>query len=331
MRTKTQWFTIALALAFLFTLPMYISEYWLQFVIQAGITAVAVLGLHILMGLCGQVSIGQAAMMAVGAYAAAIFSTKAGLSGWLTLPLSGITAGVVGLVFGAPSLRIKGFYLAMSTLAAHFIIMWCLSSYDWFGGWIGIKVEPLTVGGIDFGDVVPLHFLTMVILIVMTVCAKNIQRSNLGRAFVAIRDNERAAEVMGINLFQYKLLAFFLGCFYAGIAGWLWAQSQGHVNPEQFTLTDAVWFLGMVVIGGMGSTTGALFGTGALEFLDLGGDHLSRVLTRAYPGLGATFHAGFSWFLFGTVVLVFMLLEPRGLYHRWEMLKSSYRSYPYAY
>jgi len=331
VRTKTQWFLLIVFLAFVFTTPLYLSDYWLRWVIYSGITAIAVLGLHILTGLCGQISVGQAAFVAVGAYTAAIFTTKLGLSGWITLPLAGIMAGLVGLLFGAPSLRIKGFYLAMSTLAAQFIIIWCLRSISWFGGEIGLSVERLTLGGLDFRDVETFFFLTIILVIVMTFFAKNMQRTKTGRAFIAIRDNELAAEVMGVNLFRYKQLAFFIGCFYAGIAGWLWANYQTRVNPDQFVIADSIWYLGMLIIGGTGSTTGALLGTGGINFLDVIVDHIGRTLRESFPALGTQLYSGLGMIVFAVVVILFIIFEPRGIYSRWERLKSTYRLYPYSY
>lgn len=331
LRTKTQWFLLILGLIIVFTLPFYISDYWVRWLIISGISAIAVLGLHVLSGLCGQISLGQAAFVGVGAYTAAIFSTKLGLSGWATLPLAGIMAGLVGLLFGTPSLRIKGFYLAMSTLAAQFIIIWIFQNSEWAGGTMGMSVERLKLGGLNFREPATFYFLTMILVVVMTYFAKNLQRTKTGRVFIAIRDNDLAAEVMGINLFRYKLLAFFIGCFYAGIAGWLWANYQTRVNPEQFLLTDSIWYLGMLVIGGIGSTTGALLGTCGIQFLDVIVDHLGRVIRENFSWVEATFTSGFGLILFALVVGLFIIFEPRGLYHRWEKIKSTYRRYPYSY
>ncbi len=336
LRTKTQWLLLFLFLVFVFTIPLYLSDYWLRWVIYFGISSVAVLGLHILTGLCGLFSIGQAAFMAVGAYSAALFASRLGLSGWATLPLAGIVAGLVGVVFGAPSVRIKGFYLAMATLAAQFIIIWCLTNIEWLG-WepgarsMGLNLESLKLGGVNFRDAGAFYLLVAVIVIIMTFFAKNLQRTKTGRVFIAIRDNDQAAEVMGINLFRYKLLAFFIGCFYAGVAGWLWAYSQLRVHPDQFLLRDSIWFVGMLVIGGMGSTTGALLGTGAVKFFDVLTDHfLARTISRHMPELSRIFSAA-SLMVFALVVILFMIFEPRGLYHRWELLKTTYRLYPYSY
>jgi branched-chain amino acid transport system permease protein len=319
-------------IVFLFTIPLFfLSDYWLRWMIYFGIAAIAVLGLHILTGLCGQFSLGQAAFMAVGAYTAAILTSKSGRSCWATLPLAGIMAGLVGLIFGAPSLRIKGFYLIMATLAAQFIIMWFFNKFEWFGGSMGLSLKPLKLGGVNFRDAGTFYTLTMVLLIVMTFFAKNLQRTKTGRVFIAIRDNDLAAEVMGINLFRYKLLAFFIGCFYAGIAGWLWAYSQGRINPGQFLLKDSIWYLGMLVIGGMGSTTGALIGTAGVKGLDVMVDYLSRIIGRSFPSVGAQIFSGGGLMLFALVIIFILIFEPRGLYHRWEIIKSTYRLYPYSY
>ena len=336
LRTKTQWYLLFLGLVFMFTLPLFLSNYWLSQVILLCISVVAVLGLHILTGLCGLFSIGQAAFMAVGAYTAALFASRLGLSGWLTLPLAGIMAGLVGVVFGAPSVRIKGFYLAMATLAAQFIIIWCLDNieslgYDYENKVWGLGLEPLKLGGVNFSDYGSFYILVAVVMIIMTFFAKNLQRTKTGRVFIAIRDNDLAAQVMGINLFRYKLLAFFIGCFYAGIAGWLFAYHRLYISTADFQLTESIWYVGMLVIGGMGSTAGAPLGTGGVTFLEVITDHyLAGYISREIPEMARLFSA-VSLMLFAVVVILFMIFEPRGLYHRWEVFKSTYRLYPYSY
>ncbi|GAG71648.1 unnamed protein product, partial [marine sediment metagenome] len=173
------------------------------------------------------------------------------MSPWLTLPLAGIVAGLVGLVFGAPSLRIKGFYLAMSTIAAQFVLLWLIKRYTELAPHVGgtnpIPVDVPTLGGIDFSNYQWLYCLTVLLVILMTFFVKNLQRTNIGRTFIAIRDNDLAAEVMGVNLWRYKLIAFFIGCFYAGIAGWLWAHSMWSISPGQFELPPSIWALGMLI------------------------------------------------------------------------------------
>jgi branched-chain amino acid transport system permease protein len=333
VRTKTQWFLLALGLIFLFTLQLYCPAYWLNWLILLGVWIIAALGVHILTGLCGQITLGHFAFVAAGAYTTAILMSKVTwMSPWLALPLAGIVAGLIGLLFGAPSLRIKGFYLAMSTIAAQFILLWLIRHFSSLtGGSGGVYVEPFTLGGIDFGDVTWFYGLTVFLVIVMTVFAKNLQRTHIGRIFIAVRDNDLAAEVMGVNLFRYKLLAFFIGCFFAGIAGWLWANYMGRITPEQFDLQKSIWVLGMLIVGGAGSTTGAIFGAISIRLLDVLIDNLTPIISDLIPAIGAQFYSAAGLIFFALIVMIFLIFEPRGLYHRWEIFKSSYRLHPYSY
>ena len=332
LRTKTQWILLALVLVLIFTFPFYGSSYWLSWLTRLAVTIVAVLGLHILTGLCGQISIGHAAFVGVGAYTVAIITAKSGINGWLCLPLCGISAGIIGLIFGLPAFRLKGFYLAISTLAASYIIVWCFQHFESItGGFIGLGLEPLRLGGIDFSTRGAFYVLVMVIMVLATLFAKNIQRSSTGRAFVAIRDNELAAEVSGIAIFRYKMLAFFIGCVFAGVAGWLWAYSQLRVNPDQFRLLDSMWYVGMLIIGGWGSTTGVFFGALFLRLLEVFIDYITPPLAEAFPSIAMQINVALGLILFGLVILLFMMFEPRGLYYRWEKLKTYYRLHPYSF
>jgi len=332
LRTRTQWFLLGLGLALLFTAPLLANSYWLTWLTRLGITIVAVLGLHILSGLCGQISIGHAAFMGVGAYTVAILTTKVGLNSWLCLPICGLAAGLAGLVFGLPCFRLKGFYLAISTLAASYIIIWCIRYFTSVtGGFMGLPLDPLRLGPIDLSSRAALYCVTMAIMVLATFFAKNIQRTAAGRAFVAIRDNELAAEVSGIPVFRYKMLAFFIGCIFAGVAGWLWAYSQLRVNPDQFRLDDSMWYVGMLIIGGWGSTTGVFFGAVFLRLVEVLIDHVAPPLAEAFPSLEWQIYVSLGLILFGLIVVLFMVLEPRGLYYRWEKFKAYYRLHPYAY
>jgi branched-chain amino acid transport system permease protein len=327
-----QWVLLAAGIALLFSIPLFASSYWLTWLTKVGITIVAVLGLHILTGLCGQVSMGQAAFMGVGAYAVAILTTKVGLNGWLCLPISALSAGLVGLVFGLPCFRLKGFYLVISTMAASFIIIWCFKQFGSVtGGFVGIGLEPLKLGPVDLGNRSSFFCLTMGIMIAATLLAKNIQRTAPGRAFVAIRDNELAAEVSGIPVFRYKMLAFFIGCVFAGVSGWLWAYSQLRISPDQFRLMDSMWYLGMLVIGGWGSTTGVFFGVISLRLLEIAiSDYIAPPLADAVPSLAQQIRVSMSLVVNGLVIIIFIMVERRGLYYRWQKLKAFYRLYPYS-
>lgn len=336
LRTRMQWALLGLGIAVLLLLPLAASPYWLSWFTRLAITIVAVLGLHILTGLCGQFSIGHAAFLGVGAYTVAILTNQFGLSGWLCLPVSGLAAGVVGLLFGLPAFRLKGFYLAISTLAASYIIIWCFQ-YQQFepvtGAFTGLGLDPLTLGPISFSSRSSIYFLAVIIMIIATFFAKNIQRTAAGRAFVAIRDNELAAEVSGIALFRYKMLAFFIGCVFAGVAGWLWAYSQLRVNPEQFRLMDSMWYVGMLIIGGWGSTTGVFLGALFLRLLEvLLSDYVNPFLVDVLPSSwSGQVHVAMTLIVFGVIIIAFMIFEPRGLYYRWEKIKTYYRLHPYSY
>jgi branched-chain amino acid transport system permease protein len=338
LRTRTQWLLLAVAIGLLFSLALFASDYWLLWLTRVAIYVVAVLGLHILTGLCGQFSIGHMAFLGVGAYVVAVITNNTGLSGWLCLPISGLAAGLVGLFFGLPCFRLKGFYLAISTLAASFIIVWLMEHFEWqnaegltVGGSLGLAMPRLTLAGADFTSKGAFYCVTIAVMLAATLFAKNIQRTRTGRAFVAIRDNELAAEISGISLFRYKMLAFFIGCFYAGIAGWLWAYSLRSVNPLQFGLDDSIWLVGMLIIGGMGSTTGVFLGAVSFRLLEEFIDYIRPMLEDAFPAVSLQLNVALSLGVFSVVLLVFLILEPRGLYSRWEKFKTYYRLYPYAY
>ena len=188
VRTRLQWGLLIAGLALLFCLPLFTDLRWMSFINITMIYIIAVLGLNILTGYCGQISIGHAAFMAVGAYTSAILVTKLGFPFWVALPCAGIMAGLVGLIFGLPSLRVKGFYLVLATLAAQFIIMWVIMRIRFLtGGYAGIKVPRPELGGIVFDTDQSYFYIIAVLLVIMTFLAKNIVRTKVGRAFIAIR------------------------------------------------------------------------------------------------------------------------------------------------
>jgi len=339
VRTRLQWILVVLLFAFIIAVPNFSGLYWLNVIILMGITLIAVFGLHITTGLCGQINLGQSAFMAVGAYTSAILTTVWGAESFLlVIPIAGINAGIVGMIFGAPSLKIKEFYLAMATMAAQFIIVYLFIHFDeflgfkLFGGPNGLSAPSASIFGLfDFDTDFKMYYLVMTIMVIMGLFALNITRTRVGRAFVAIRDNDLAAEVMGINLFYYKLLAFFIGCFFAGIAGSLWAHYFFYVQAEQFTLHSSVWYLGMLVVGGIGSVLGAVMGTLFITLLDAGAYNVAPFISQALPYLPQNITYIVGIILFAVVVIVFLIYEPRGLAHRWRIFKASYRLWPYAY
>jgi branched-chain amino acid transport system permease protein len=331
LRTKTQWGLFVGLLILLFTFPLYLSNYWLGVANLIGITLIAATGLNILIGYCGQLSIGHAGFIAVGAYTSAILTNRLELPFLVGLICAGLTAGLVGLIFGMPSIRVKGFYLAITTIAAQFIIIWVINHWEITGGFVGIKVPYASIGGLVFDTEGRQFYLIMAIAALSIFFAKNLARTRAGRAFIAIRDNDLAAQVMGINLFYYKLLAFFIGCFLAGIAGSLLAHWVGFMNAEQFSLTESILYIGMIIIGGLGTTIGPILGVVFIRVLQ----QLLTVqlvpLLESTEALPAGFATGVTPMLFGLVIVLFLILEPRGLAHRWMLFKSAYRLWPFSY
>jgi len=331
LRTKTHWALFIALLVLVFTAPLYWNNYLLGVANLIGITLIAAVGLNILLGYCGQLSIGHAGFIAVGAYTAAVLTGTFELPFLVGLICAGLMAGLVGLIFGIPSLKVKGFYLGIATIAAQFIIIWFINHLSITGGFTGIAVPYASIGGFVFDTEASQFYLIMTIAVLCVFLAKNLARTRIGRAFVAIRDNDLAAEVMGINLFYYKLLAFFIGCFLAGIAGSLLAHWIGFMNAEQFSIAESILYIGMVIIGGMGTALGPILGVIFIRLLQQGVMFIAPMLESAFPALPAGFASGVSPMFFGVVIVLFLVLEPRGLAHRWMLFKAAYRLWPFSY
>jgi branched-chain amino acid transport system permease protein len=332
IRNRGQWAMTIAFLIGLFALPFVADGHILAVLNIIGISIIAAHGLNILLGYTGQISLGQAAFMAVGSYTTAVLM-KNGVSFWIALPLSGLVGGIVGLLFGLPSLRIKGFYLAMATLSAQIIIPWFFRNVrvDIFGGMPGLTITPPRLGDIVFNTQATMYFPIMITVVICTIVAKNIARTRLGRALIAIRDNDLAAEVLGIEQFSYKLRAFFISAFYAGLAGSLWAVYARSINPEQFSLLGSVWYLGMVIVGGMGSALGPILGASFIRLLEEATVQLAPALSKMFPQAAAGMLAALGPITFGVVLALFLIFEPRGLAHRWELLKAAWRLRPFAH
>jgi len=330
-RTRTHWGLFLGLLAAMLTMPLYLGNYWLSVANLIGITIIAATGLNILTGYCGQLSIGHAGFIAVGAYTSAILTNRFELPFLLGLICAGLVAGLIGIIFGIPSMRVKGFYLAISTIAAQFIIIWVINHWNnMTGGFTGIRVPPASIGGISFVSQASQFYLITAITAMSVFFARNLARTRSGRAFIAIRDNDLAAEVMGINLFRYKLTAFFIGCFLAGIAGSLLAHRIGYINAEHFTLMDSILYIAMIIIGGAGTTIGPIFGVIFIQMLQQGITLISPTLESTFA-LPAGFTTGIGPMVLGLIIVLFLILEPRGLAHRWTLFKASYRLWPFSY
>jgi branched-chain amino acid transport system permease protein len=303
------------------------------------IYTIAVQGLNILVGYTGQISLGHAAFMGVGAYTAASLGKYVGLPFWLAIPLAALFTGLIGLLFGLPSLRVKGFYLAMATLAAQFIIPWVLRYplADITNGTRPLELPAPTLGPIDFTNNAMMYFVIVPMAVLLSFVARNIIRTRVGRAFVSIRDNDLAAELLGINVFTYKLQAFFLSAVFAGMAGGLWAYYTGTISIDKFGTLLSIEFLAMLVLGGAGFPLGPLFG---VVFFTLITQNmipaLSITLKEVLPNVltftsAANIESSLRPFLFGFFLMLLLILEPRGIAYRWEIFKIAWRIRPYSH
>jgi len=335
INTKGQWASLIGAVLMALILPQILahSRATLMFINIVAIWIIALHGLNILIGYCGQISIGHAAFMAIGAYTSAILCEKVGLSFWIALPCAGVMTALVGLLFGLPSVKIKGFYLAMSTLAAQFIITFVIKFWSSLtGGTDGLPVPAPVLFGLEFDTPFRFAYISIPTCFIMTFFAVNIGRSATGKAFISVRDNDLAAEVMGVNLFLTKLKAFVIASFFVGIAGSLYAHVMTYISMDSFSLDESIWFLGMLIIGGMGHVTGPFFG--AIFLLSLGEFaklYLATYLSSIIPTLASSMTASMALIVYALAIILFLIFEPRGINHRWEILKNYYRLWPFRY
>ena len=342
-----RWATVAilvLAIVFPFLANTYFpaaAEYWIRAIILPFmIFTIAVIGLNLLTGYCGQISLGHAAFIMVGGYTATILSIY-NSPFLLSVFLGGLSAALVGLFFGLPSARIKGLYLAMATLAAQFTLPWVIS-----------RVTPLVVPtglSVAGGDTVyppasyifnwqittnlDKYYVSLAFLILLTIFAMNLVRSRVGRAWIAVRDHDVAARILGFDITYYKLLAFAISSFYAGIAGALLVfLFFGVAHVGEFGLGLSVQLLAMVLIGGLGSILGNFFGVAFFLLLPIFLNQILLSLGEAagiYVSTGIT--SGVEVLIFGTLVILFLVVEPLGLAKLWENFKDYFRLWPFSY
>jgi len=333
VRTPVGWSFFVGALLFLSILPSVSSGSFIANLNSIGIVVIAVLGLQLITGFTGQINLGQAAFMAVGGYTSLILSVNLNVPFLLVLPASGLSAGIAGIIFGLPSLRLKGFYLAMSTLAAQFIIPWLIvnAAPDITGGTKTMVLPAPKIWGVNFNSQERMFYIIMPAMVLTIFFITNLIRTRIGRAFISIRDNDLASEVMGVNVFKYKLIAFFMSSFYAGVAGSLWAYWMRCVSVEHFTLMNSIWYLGMIVVGGLGSVLGSILGTVFIRFLDFSVLAIGPMIGEIFPSIAALATASLGPTVFGLTMMLFLIFEPRGLAHLWDKLRFLYRIWPFSY
>lgn len=334
LRQTWHWWLTLAAIIVAWTVPLWGSAWLVSTANQIAYTIIALQGLNILTGYTGQISLGQAAFMLVGGYISALATIHFGIPFFGAIVIAAIGTGIVGLIFGLPSLRVKGFYLAMATLAAQFIIPWLTRQTfpEYLGGTSGrIDVPIPYIGTFAFNEVSRFYYITFGILLITTILVLNISRTRLGRAFVSIRDNDLAAELLGVNLFTYKLRAFAIAAMLAGVAGTLKATSQRGVGTEfGYALEESIIYLGMLVIGGLGTNLGPFLGAAGVILLEELAKWVGAELAIIFPDLAASLLTSFRPIFFGVVLIVFLIFEPRGLAHRWELTKAAWRLRPFS-
>jgi branched-chain amino acid transport system permease protein len=328
------WFVRIWLMAFLaacFAFPLVGSQYMISTMIEVGIAVIACHGLNLLTGFTGQISLGHAAFMGIGAYTCSILIGRLGVPFLPALAGAGAVSALVGMAFGAPSLRLRGLYLAMATIAAQFLIEFSIRRWDSVtGGVNGMYVDPGRLGPLHFNNRVHLYYLTLILAILATWAVKNIIRSRSGRAFVAVRDRYLAAEVIGVNVFKYRLMSFAASSFFAGVAGGLLAQYLQVITHESFSIIQSIDYLAMCIIGGLGQVLGPLFGA-PFWFL------LKRVLEALTTTLNTWFPAHVTWFVslreivFGMVIILFLIFESDGLAARWRTIRAYWKLWPFSY
>ena len=323
--TQKVWLAVGAALLVLF--PFMASDYWLYLACLVSINVASSAGLNILTGYTGLLSMGQAAFMGLGAYTVAIMQTRWGTPFLLNIFCGGMVAMLGGLVVGIPSLRVKGLYLAIATIAASFIAHFLFANFNITGGTGGLSVPPATLFGLPLDTSFRLYWLVVPVTILMLLGAANLLRTRVGRAFIAIRDRDISAEVLGIPLLRYKLLSFGLSSFYAGVAGGLWAYFFRVVTPESFPLLMSIFFLAAIIVGGMGSILGGILGA---VFMTMVPELLKLVFDWLPGGANLTvFLSPVRTIIFGLLIIGFLVFEPQGLAEVWRRSRRFFHLWPF--
>jgi branched-chain amino acid transport system permease protein len=335
---------ILLMLVLFWGIPYVADSYWISVCNQVGYTVLGALGVQLLIGFCGQVTLGHAAFLAVGAYTSTLlilefpwpkFLLDLGLAYPISILAAAVVAGIWSVLFGLPSARVKGFYLILTTMAAQFItvdfiITQYISQIGGRGQAFSLPPGTIKIGPWVIDSDLKIYYMMLVLVILLVAAVVNLLRSRVGRAWVAIRDNDISAEVMGINVVQYKLFAFFVAGFIGGVAGAFWISNLAAISPEHFPWFWSLWLVGVILIGGVGSVHGTIFGAifmvVVMELLQMA----VIPLASSYPKLLMDF-LFIKEAAFGLAICAFMIFEPNGLAYRWWQAKNYFNLWPFSY
>jgi branched-chain amino acid transport system permease protein len=322
-RAWTAIFAVALV-----AFPFVVDDYWLYLACLVAINVASTAGLNVLTGYTGLVSMGQAAFMGLGGYTVAILQIRFGSPMLLNLLAGGVVAMLAGLVVGLPSLRVKGLYLAIATIAAGVLAHFIFSHYTSLtGGTSGLTLPPAQIFGLELDDSFKLYWVIVPITALMLLGVANLFRTRIGRAFIAIRDRDISAEVLGIPLLPYKLLSFAISSFYAGVAGGMFAYFFRAVTPESFPLLMSIFFLASVIVGGMGSVLGSILGA---VFMTLVPEVLKLIVGWLPLGDNAMLVLSpVRTIVFGLMIVLFLIFEPHGLAEVWRRVRRFFHLWPF--
>ncbi|MBW2030316.1 MAG: branched-chain amino acid ABC transporter permease [Deltaproteobacteria bacterium] len=330
IETKGQWVCLVILMLFLIFFPFLASAFLLDIAHQILLALIGSVALMLLTGYAGQISLGHAGLIAAGAFTTAILFKEVNAPIYVTLPASGLMGAFLGFVFGLPSLRLKGLYLALSTLALHFIVIYLGAEYESSRGFAtGIIVDSPSIGPLLVEDPRIWYFLFLAADIIVILFAKNLVRSRTGRSWMAIRDRDVAAEALGIKVASSKLSAFMVYSVMSSISGCLFAYFRGFVSVEAFSLLMTIEYIAMIIIGGLGTILGAVFGTVFVVVLPYLIDTLVDILQ--VPTRFTTYMFAIKYASFGLIMIVFLVLEPTGLVGIWRKIRDYFVLWPFRY
>ena len=329
LQTRTERASLALFIVALAGFPFLASPFALDLACQVYLASIGALSLMLLTGYAGQISLGHAGLIAAGAFTTGILAREIAAPFWITLPASALSGIVLGFIFGLPSLRLRGLYLAVSTLALHFVVIYLGGEYETKRGFsTGIVIEPPSLAGIKLGGRGWYFVLLLAAIASLLICI-NLLRSRSGRAWRAIQVRETVAEALGISIARYKLLAFVISSSMTSVAGCLFAYYRGFVSVEAFDLFVSIQYVAMIIIGGMGSLLGALLGAMFVTVFPYLIEALLRLLPNAQKLAGDIFAVNYA--AFGVVMILFLVFEPLGLVGIWRRLQSYFLLWPFRY
>ena len=330
VEARTERVALAVLLLVLLPFPFLASPFLLDLANQVLLASIGALALMLLTGYAGQVSLGHAGLMAAGAFTVGILFKEAQAPVWLTLPAAALVGALLGVIFGLPSLRLRGLYLAVSTLALHFLVVYLGSEYETRRGYsTGIVIDPPTIAGVAITSGRAWYFILGVAAASTLLICVNLLRSGTGRAWAAIRANETVAEALGIGVAAHKLLAFVVSSSLAAVAGALFAYYRGFVSVEAFSLFLSIQYVAMIIIGGMGSLLGAILGATFVTLFPYAIEAVLRAMPGAQRYAGSLFAVNYA--AFGAVMILFLVLEPLGLVGIWRRVQTYFLMWPFRH